>query len=56
MTSQVVRGELDIANSEFFRSRMKGRLERGQSVILQHVQESRFACAPLFNTDLRGQL
>jgi len=41
--SQVVGGEFHVPNSQLFRGGMEGRLESGQTVILQHVQQRRLS-------------
>lgn len=41
--SEVVRRELDVADREFFRGRVQGRLEGREAVVLEHVEEGRLA-------------
>lgn len=44
VASQVVGGELDVANGEFFAGRMQSGLKEGHSVVLEHVQKGGLAC------------
>ena len=43
MPSQVISRELDVADSELLRSWVQSRLERGEPVVLEHVQQRRLA-------------
>ena len=42
--AQIERGELYIADGELLRGRVQRRLQHGDAVVLQHVQQRRLAC------------